>query len=167
WSQDSPPIWSPEVRTAATQSLGRDSQVSLGAQAVQVRNYLQREWTKLIYIGLLFIVFAVVMLRVKRQVARWTDVDRALDRTNRVLQFPFSTAFLLTVVSARLILYDAPRGVWVIVGTRALTPIVFVHGRLIDRHLFPIVNALVIFYYMAHLRAGAAYIPAASRIILL
>src|SRR5262249_59775925 len=51
WLRDSPPIWSPEVRTAAAQSLGRDSQVSLGAHAAQVRNYLEREWTKLIYIA--------------------------------------------------------------------------------------------------------------------
>src|SRR5262245_24956988 len=43
WLRDSPPIWSPEVRTAAAQSLGRDSHVSLGAQAAQVRNYLERE----------------------------------------------------------------------------------------------------------------------------
>ena len=167
WVQDSPPIWSPDVRTAAAQSLGRDGQVSLGAQADEVRNYLEREWTKLIYVALLFIAFAVVMLRVKRQVARWTDEDRALDRTNRVLQFPFSTASLLTIVSARLILYDAPRGVWVIVGTLALIPIVVVLRRLIDRHLFPVVNALVIFYFVAQLRALAASIPALSRIILL
>ena len=167
WVQDSPPIWSPEVRTAAAQSLGRDSQVSLGAQATQVRNYLEREWTKLIYVALIFIAFAFVMLRVKRQVAPLTNKDRALDRTNRVLQFPFSTAFLLTIVSARLILYDAPRGVWVIVGTLALIPIVLVLRRLIDRHLFPIVNALVVFYFLAQLRAVATSIPALSRIILL
>jgi potassium-dependent mechanosensitive channel len=167
WSQDSPPIWSPEVRTAAAQSLGRDSQVSLGAQAAQVRNYLEREWTKLIYVALLFIAFVVVMLRVKRQVARWTDKDRALDRTNRVLQLPFSTASLLTIVAARLILYDAPRGVWVILGTLALIPIVVVLRALIDRHLFPIVNALVVFYFVAQLRLLAASIPALSRIILL
>ena len=167
WLQDSPPIWSSEVRTAAAQSLGHDSQVSLGAQAAQVRHYLQREWTKLICIALLFIVFAVVMLQVKRQVARWTDADRTLDRTNRVLQFPLSTAFLLTIVSARLILYDAPRGVWVIVGTLALIPIVVLLRRLIDRHLFPVVNALVVFYFIAQMRALAAFIPVLSRIILL
>ena len=155
------------MRTAAAQSLGHDSQVSLGAQAAQVRHYLQREWTKLICIGLLFIVFAVVMLQVKRQVARWTDTDRTLDRTNRVLQFPLSTAFLLTIVSARLILYDAPRGVWVIVGTLALIPIVVLLRRLIDRHLFPVVNALVVFYFIAQMRALAAFIPVLSRIILL
>jgi potassium efflux system protein len=167
WLQDSPPIWSPEVRTAAAQSLGRDSQVSLGAQAAQVRNYLEHEWTKLIYVAVLFSAFAVIMLQVKRQVARWTDEDRALGRTNRVLQFPFSTACLLTIVSARLILYDAPRGVWAIVGTLALIPIVVVLRRLIDRHLFPVVNALVVFYFVAQLRALAASIPVLSRIMLL
>jgi small-conductance mechanosensitive channel len=167
WVQDSPPIWSPEVRTAATQSLGRDSQVSLGAQAAQVREYLEREWAKLIYIALLFIAFAVVMLRARRQVAGWSDKDRALDRTNRVLQLPISTASLLTIVAARLMLYDAPRGVWVILGTFALIPIVVVLRSLLDRHLFPIVNALVVFYFVAQLRALAAFIPVLSRIILL
>jgi small-conductance mechanosensitive channel len=167
WSQDSPPIWSREVRTAAAQSLGRDSQVSLGAQAAQVRNYLQREWTKLIYIALLFIAFVIVMLRVKRQVARWTDKDRVLDRTNRVLQLPFSTASLLAIVAARLILYDAPRGVWIILGILALIPIVVVLRSLIDRHLFPLVNALVVFYLVAQLRVLTASIPALSRFILL
>jgi small-conductance mechanosensitive channel len=167
WLQDSPPIWSPEVRTAAAQSLGRDSPVSLGAQAALVRDYLEREWTKLIYIALLFIAFVIVMLRVKRQVARWTDKDRALDRTNRVLQLPFSTASLLAIVAARLILYDAPRGIWIILGMLALIPIVMVLRSLIDRHLFPLVNALVVFYLMAQLRVLTAPIPALSRVILL
>jgi len=167
WLQDSPPIWSPEVRTAAAQSLGRDSQVSLGSQAALVRNYLEREWTKLIYVALLFIAFAFIMLRVKRHVARWTDKDRALDRTNRVLQLPFSTASLLTIISARLILHDAPRAVWLILATLALIPIVVLLRRLIDRHLFPIVNALVVFYFVAQLRALAASIPVLSRIMLL
>src|SRR5262249_47191711 len=135
--------------------------------ATQTRNYLEREWTKLIYVALIFIAFAVVMLRVKRQVARWTDKDRALDRSNRVLQLPFFTASLLTILAARLILYDAPRGVSVILGMLALIPIVVVLRSLIDRHLFPIVNALVVFYFAAQLRALAASIPALSRIILL
>ena len=107
------------------------------------------------------------MLRVKRHVARWTDKDRTLDRTNRVLQLPFSTASLLTLISARLILHDAPRAVWLILATLALIPIVVLLRRLIDRHLFPIVNALVVFYFVAQLRVLAASIPVLSRIILL
>jgi len=107
------------------------------------------------------------MQRVKRHVARWTDKDRALDRTNRVLQLPFSTASLLTLISARLILNDAPRGVWLILATLALIPIVILLRRLIDRHLFPVVNALVVFYFLAQVRAVAAYISVLSRIIIL
>ncbi len=167
WMQDSPPIWSPEVRTAAAQSFGRDSQQSLGAQAAQVRSYLEQEWTKLIYIALLFIAFAAVMIRVKRHVARETVQDRALERANRVLQFPFAVASLLTIVSARVILPDAPRGVWVVIGMLALIPIVLLLRRLIDRHLFPVVNALVVFFVIAQLRALVASIPALSRLILL
>src|SRR6266481_5859068 len=167
WVHDSPPIWSPEVRTAAAQSLGRDSQVSLGAQAALVRNYLEREWTKLNYVAPLFIAFVFLMLRVKRHVARWTDKDRALDRTNRVLQLPSSTASLLTLISARLIVHDAPRAVWLILATLALIPIVVLLRHLIDRHLFPIVNALVVFYFVAQLRVLATSTPVLSRIILL
>jgi potassium-dependent mechanosensitive channel len=167
WLQDSPPIWSPEVRTAAAQSLGRDSQVSLGAQAAQLRSYLERESTKLVYVALLFVAFAFIMLRVKRKVALWTEKDPALDRANRVLQLPFSTASLLTVIFARVILNDAPRVVWLIFATLALIPIVVLLRRLIDRHLFPIVNVLVVFYLVAQLRTLAAAMPVLSRIILL
>ena len=155
------------MRTAAAQSLGHDSQVSLGAQAALVRNYLRTRVDKAhLHCPAVYRV-CVVMLQVKRHVARWTDKDRTLDRTNRVLQLPLSTAFLLTIISARLILYDAPRGVWVIVGTLALIPIVVLLRHLIDRHLFPVVNALVVFYFIAQMRALAAFIPVLSRIILL
>ena len=165
WMQDSPPIWIPRC-AAAAQSLGRDSQVSIGAQS-KFRNYLEREWTRLIYVRAAFIAFAFIMVRVKRQVARWTDKDRALDHTNRALQLPFSTASLLTIISARLILHDAPRAVSLILATLALIPIVVLLRHLIDRHLFPIVNALVVFYFVAQLRLLAASIPVLSRIILL
>jgi small-conductance mechanosensitive channel len=49
----------------------------------------------------------------------------------------------------------------------ALIPIVVVLRNLIDRHLFPVVYALVAFFIVAQLRALAASIPALSRIILL
>jgi predicted component of type VI protein secretion system len=47
WAQDSPPIWSREIRAAAADNLVAQSQVSFGAQATQLRGYIAREWTKL------------------------------------------------------------------------------------------------------------------------
>ena len=167
WVQDSPPLWSPEVRNAATQALVRESQVSLGAQFLSLRIFLAREWTKIVYLGLLLLAFALLLGRVRRQAARWTDDDSALDRANRILQSPIATACVLTFLFARVIVGEAPRLLWSILATLALIPIVTLLRRLIDRHLFPIVYALVVFYVVAQFRALAAAMPVLSRLMLL
>lgn len=167
WVQDSPPIWSPEVRSAATQALVRESQVSLGGQFLQLRTYVVKEWTKFVYLGLLLFGFAFVLFRIKTQAARWTEQDAALERANRVLQMPVATAGVLAFLLSRAILDEAPRPVWIILATLALVPMVALLRPLIDRHLFPIVNALVVFYVVAQLRALAAALPVLSRIMLM
>ena len=167
WAQDSPPIWRPEVWRAATQALARDTETSLGTQASQLSTHVGREWTKLVCLGLLLLAFAFALQRIKRHAARWTDEDSALERANRVLHLPFATAGVLTFLCARAIIGEAPRALWIILATLALIPIVVLLRRLIDRHLFPIVNALVVFYIVAQLRALAAAMPVLSRIILL
>ncbi|MDQ6623909.1 MAG: mechanosensitive ion channel, partial [Verrucomicrobiota bacterium] len=167
WVQDSPPIWNPEVRTAATQALVRESQVSLGTQFQQLHTYATRTWTRFVYLGLIFLGCAFVLFRIKHQAARWTEHDPALDRANRVLQLPLVTASVLAFLFCRPLFPDAPRLLWIIFATLALIPIVILLRRLIDRHLFPIVNALVVFYIVAQLRALAAALPVLSRFMLL
>ena len=167
WVQDSPPIWSPEVRTAAAHALVRESQLSLGTQAGQLSAYVAREWSKFVYLALILFALAFVLMRIKGHAARWTDQDPALARANRVLQLPIAVACVLTFLLARPFLPEAPRAVWILLATLALIPIVMLLRRLIDRHLFPIVNALVVFYVVAQFRALAAAMPVLSRIILL
>ncbi len=167
WEQDSPPLWSPEVRSAATQSLVRESQVSLGAEFLQLKSYLAREWPKFIYLGLLLLGFALILLRIRRVAARWTEQDNALARANLVLQMPIATASILAFLCSRFVLAEAPRAVWILLATLALIPVALVLRRLIDRHLFPIVNALIVFYVVAQVRALMASLPVLSRFILL
>ncbi|MFL6539771.1 MAG: hypothetical protein ACJ8HU_03330, partial [Chthoniobacterales bacterium] len=167
WVQDSAPIWSPDVRAAATQAIVHESQVTLGAQFAQLSAYVARDWPKLVYLALLLCAFAFVLFQIKHQAARWTEQDAALERANRVLQLPISTACVLAFLCARIFLEDAPRLVWIILATITLVPIVILLRRLIDRHLFPVVNALVVFYVVAQLRALCAALPVLSRIMLL
>jgi small-conductance mechanosensitive channel len=167
WAHDSAPIWSPEVRTAAARALGRESQLSLGAQSAQVRAYVEHEWTRFVYLALLLCALAFVLTRIKHHAARSIEQDPALERANRVLQLPIMTACVLTFLLSRAVLEEAPRPVWVLLATLMLIPIVLLLRRLIDRHLFPIVNALVVCYVIAQLRALAAAMPVLSRIMLL
>lgn len=167
WVQDSPPIWSTEVRAAAKGDLVTQSQVSFSTQAAHLHDYLGREWTKLIYFALLLLGLAFVLSKIKQRAAHWTDEDPALARANRVLQLPIATASVLAFLFCRPLFPEAPRLFWVALATLALAPIIFLLRRLIDRHLFPILNALVVFYIVAQLRTLAAGLPVLSRIILL
>ena len=165
--RDSPPIWNAEVRAAAAHDLVEETRGSFATQSGQLRLYLAQEWMRLVYLALFFCGFAFVLFRIKRQAARWTADDAALDRANRVLQLPLATAGVLTFLVARPLFQAAPRIFWAALAAVALIPIVILLRRLLDRHLFPILNALVIFYIVAQLRKLAATLPVLSRVMLL
>ncbi|MEO5721571.1 MAG: mechanosensitive ion channel domain-containing protein [Chthoniobacterales bacterium] len=167
WEQDSAPIWNPEVRVAATQDLVEKSQASFATQFTQLGAYLAREGARLFYLALIFCVLAFLLFKIKQRAARWTVDDPALARANRVLQLPLATAGVLTFFFVRPLFEQAPRLFWVTLAALALVPMLFLLRRLVDRYLFPILNALVVFYVVAQLRSVAASLPVLSRVILL
>lgn len=165
--QDSAPIWKPEVLAAATADLVEHTQASFGTQFLQLRAYVAREGIRLFYLALIYCALAFVLYKIKRQAARWTDQDPALGRANRVLQLPFATAGVLTFLFVRPLFEQAPRLFGVTFATLTLVPMVLLLRQLLDRYLFPILNALVVFYVVAQLRALAASLPVISRLLLL
>lgn len=167
FARDSPPIWSLEVRQHATHDLVEGSQESFAGQFIQLRTYVAREGQQFFFLTLVFGVLAGALVWVKHRTSKWTDKDLALERANRVLQLPFATAALLTLLVCGPLFPEAPRAFWALLATLALAPIVIILRRLIDRHLFPVINALVVFYVIAQLRKLAASLPGLSRVILL
>ncbi len=165
--RDSAPIWSAEVRANATRDLVEGSQNSFSAQFLQLRAFVRLAWTQFIFLALIFSIFAFALFWVKGRAAKWTDEDPLLERANRVLQLPVATATVLTLLICRPFFEEAPRLFWTLLAALTLPPIVIILRRLVDRHLFPILNALVIFYVIAHIRRLAASLPVLSRLILL
>ena len=165
--RDSPPVWSSELREKATRDLVEGSPSSFGAQFLQLRSYVTRNGLQFVYLALIFGGLAMALFWVKRRAAKWTGEDPLLERANRVLQLPIATAAVLTFLASRPLFAEAPRLFWAVLGTITLPPIVIILRRLIDRHLFPILNALVVFYLVAELRRVAASLPGLSRLILL
>ncbi len=165
--RDSAPVWSPEVRSNAARDLVEGSQNSFNAQFLQLRSYLARNRVQFIYLGLVFSVLATALFWVKRRAAKWTDEDPLLERANRVLRLPIATAAVLTLLVSRPFFEDAPRLFWAAVAAVTLAPIVIILRQLLDRLLFPILNALVVFYIIAQIRRLSASLPGLSRLILL
>ncbi len=165
--RDSPPAWSPEMRSNAARDLVEGSQNSFSAQFLQLRAYLVPNWPQFIYLALIFSALAAALFWVKHRAAKWTDEDPLLKRANRLLQLPVATAAVLTLLVCRPLFADAPRIFWAAVAALTLPPIVIILRQLLDRLLFPILNALVVFYVMAQIRRLAASLPGLSRLILL
>jgi potassium-dependent mechanosensitive channel len=165
--RDSSPIWSPEVRKKTARDLVEGSQSSFGEQFLQLGSYLARNGSPFIDLGLIFGGLVAALFWVKGRAAKWTDEDPLLERANRVLQLPVATAAVLTLFVSRPLFEEAPRIFWAMLATITLPPILIILRRLIDRHFFPILNALVVFYLLAQLRRVVASLPGLSRLILL
>ncbi|MEO7167512.1 MAG: mechanosensitive ion channel domain-containing protein [Chthoniobacterales bacterium] len=167
FERDSAPVWSPQMRQDAAHDLVEGSQNSFGAQFLQLRAYVSQAGPQFAYLALLFGGLATALLWVKRRAAKWTDDDPLLERANRVLRLPVATATVLTLLVCRPLFEDAPRLFWALLAALTLPPIVIILRQLIDRLLFPILNALVVFYVIAQIRKVAASLPGLSRLILL
>jgi small-conductance mechanosensitive channel len=74
---------------------------------------------------------------------------------------------VLALLASSWIYPQAPRLFLVISGAAAMIPTVLVVRKLIDRRLFPVLNLLVILYFVDQLRAVAASQAVVSRLLLL
>ncbi len=167
FERDSPPIWNAAFREETRRDLAGRTRDSFIAQAVQLRAFAEREWPTFITLALIFGALALSLFWVKRQAAKWTDDDPALRRANRVLQLPLAMAAVLSLLACQALFVEPPRLFWVILSLLALFPVVVILRRLIARHLFPILNALIIFYLVGQGRKLVASLPGLSRLILL
>ena len=85
----------------------------------------------------------------------------------RVFDSPVATALVLALLASSWIYPEAPRLFWAISGAAAILPAILVVRKLIDRRLFPVLNALVVFYAVDQLRMVASSQAVLSRLLLL
>jgi small-conductance mechanosensitive channel len=85
----------------------------------------------------------------------------------RVFDSPVATAAVLALLASSWIYPEAPRLFLAISGAAAMIPTILVVRKLIDRRLFPVLNALVVFYFVDQLRVVAASQADLSRFLLM
>jgi potassium efflux system protein len=90
-----------------------------------------------------------------------------LQRALPILDLPVSTAFVLTILFSPSIYPQAPRLIQAIMAALALIPAVAILRRLLRRDLSPILNALVIMYFVDQIRLLAASLPQLARLLFL
>ena len=160
--QDSPPIWSLEIQNWRTE--GRASLLSRAAASV-TGAYVKRHARVFLLHAIIILLLLLVVHWLRRGVHRWTEEEPSLQRTAPVFDAPVATAmtlsFLLTVPLYSL----APFLFRAILGGAILIPATLILRRLIDPTLFPILTALLVFYFIDQVRVVTVALPVSGRFI--
>ena len=126
-----------------------------------------RERIAFVVHGVIFLFLAVILLWVRIRVRRTIGSDPTLASATPVFQSPLLASIVLSFLVSPWIYPLAPRLLWEIVGAAALIPTVLILRQLIHRRLFPILNAMVVFYFLDQLRDVVASQLVLPRLLLL
>jgi potassium-dependent mechanosensitive channel len=160
--QDSPPIWN--IDTTTSREKGRAS-LSWQAAVSVCAAYIKRQPMLFLIHGIVFLVLFVVMHWLRRRVQKWTEEEPSLLRAAPVFDLPVSTAITLSFLITAPLYSMAPFFLRAILGGAVLIPVALILRRLIDRTLFPILSALLVFYFVDQLRVISAALPLSGRLL--
>jgi potassium efflux system protein len=163
--RDNPPIWSGD--TGLGREWKRQRGESFSSQLKASTAFGKRlPFTFLIH-ALLIVVMATALHWTRRRIRKLAEEKTDLQRAVPILDLPVSTAIVLSFLISPSIYPQAPRLIHVIIGAVALIPSVVILRRLLERNSYPILNALVVMYFVDQLRVLAASLPELARLLFL
>jgi small-conductance mechanosensitive channel len=163
--RDSPPIWS--LQTNLGTEWEQHSGESFSSQLKTSAAFGKRlPFTFLIH-GLFIVLVATAFHWIRGRIGKLAQEKPDLKRVLPILDLPVSTAFALSILIIPFVYAQAPRLIQALVGTVILIPTVLILRRLMLRASYPILNALVILYFVAQFLVLAASLPGLARFIFL
>lgn len=161
------PIWSESRRMAAGLNVGRESRAAWDRQWTVLTSYVQAQSGVLLIHAAAFAALLFGLWWARRRVNAWADDEPSLKQATVVFEVPTSMAIAFSLMAFPWIYPQAPRLLIAIAGAAALIPAILILRRLLDRHLFPVLNLLVVFYFVDQLRTIAEGFPIAARLLFL
>jgi potassium efflux system protein len=163
--RDSPPIWNAGAGLGS--EMMQQSSESFSSQLMASTAFTKRLPFAFMMAAVLILVIAIALFWMRRSIRKLADEKPDLQRAMPILDVPVSTAFVLTFLLSPSILALATSLIQAIIVTVALVPTVIVLRRLLERHLYPLVNALVVLYFVNQLRLLVSSLPELARLIFL
>jgi small-conductance mechanosensitive channel len=147
---NSPPIWSAPL-AAAPAPAGVDS--SFVAQWATLRSYAAVNGIRFAAHALIFIFLLGLFFWIRARAQQWMAEDATVRAAAHIFATPIATALLLALLCGFWLYPLSPRLLQVILGLLALIPTVVILRQLLEPRLFPILNALIVFYFVEEYRS--------------
>jgi potassium-dependent mechanosensitive channel len=161
--RNSQPVWSLET-SVGTEWL-RHSDESFSSQLKTSIVFSKRLPFTFLFHALFVVLVAAVLHWMRRRIQRLAKEKPDLQHALPILDLPVSTALALSMLVIPVIYAQAPRLILAIMGAVTLIPAAIILRRLLDRHSYPILNAIVIMYFAGQLRVLVASLPVLARFI--
>ena len=159
--RDTQPIWS--LQTSLGMEWQKRSDESFSSQLKTSLAFSRRlPFTFLIHV-LFIVLMAGVLHWLRRRIRRLAEQKPELQHALPILDLPICTGMALSMLLVPVIYAQAPRLIHAIMGAVTLIPAVAILRRLLDRHSYPILNAIVLLYFVGQIRIVAASLPVLGR----
>lgn len=158
------PLWSPKVWTP--QNAAAESR-RFARQIKELSDYFEREKNRFLLHLLLLAVLTAALWWAKWAMRKRLTGEPALQHAAPVFSVPFETALVLALLVSGWIYSKAPRLLFALIGAGALVPTALILRKLISQRLFPLVIALVTFYFVDQLRIVVASHELLTRLLFL
>jgi small-conductance mechanosensitive channel len=112
-------------------------------------------------------LFAGLLYLIRSRVRVLSQTDGNLRRTGKIFVMPVVSALLLSLLLTAWFYPRAPRMFWIAGGVFSAIPTLLFSRRLIERHLYPVLYAVIGFYVVDKLRAILTPLPVIWRWALL
>src|SRR4029453_5909620 len=165
--KDSLPIWRVDVYSSSGQTLLENIRNTLATQWAALRAYAGRQRPNFIFHAMVLVLLVVGLYWARSRRQPGVAAEPNLETVSMVFKIPIATALVLSILMSGRIYPQAPRLFTALLGAAALVPTIIVLRQLVERHLFPVLNALVVFYFLDQLRAISAALPVATRVLFL
>jgi potassium-dependent mechanosensitive channel len=165
FERDSAPLWTAAATPAGAQNFADEVRRSLSSQWSAVAAYAERQTGRFVAHALAFAALTAFLYWMRRRVRRWLKDEPRLADTGAIFDIPAATALLVTIMGGFRVYPDAPVLLYASMGALVLVPAVIILRRLIERGMYPVLYALVVFYVVDQVRLIATPLQLAPRLI--
>ncbi len=165
--RDSPPIWKAHRQTSSANGLITETENSFVKQFTELQNYSLKQQEGFFWHLFILILLIVSLYWVRQRVQPLIKKEPKIKRAMSVFQIPVATSLVLTILLSSWFYPQPPRMLTAILGALALIPGILILRRLLEKPMFRILNALMIFYFVDRLRDIFTSLPIITRYLFL
>lgn len=167
FERDAEPIWVPIASGEFSEGLGSRLRTVLDNQVRDLTDFATEQRDRLPLHALALVALVLLLRHARTRVRSRSEEEVGLTRVAEIFEFPISIGLLLAILLAPWLYGFVPPVVGQILGFAALVPTVVILRGLVAPPLFPLLNALIVFYFMDRLRVLTGTLPVVSRSIFL